>query len=68
MHIHDAHRIALLVVCLRRETEIKPSRKKQHCDAGKPGQHPGHERQESGWIGEVADFGNGKAVVSHDAF
>src|SRR3546814_13454300 len=61
MDIHDPHRLALLVISLGREAEIKADRKKADRQTAQPGDDPPGKGQKARRIGEVAEFGTGEA-------
>src|SRR3546814_20496201 len=61
MDIHDPHRLALLVISLGREAEIKADRKKADRQTAQPGDDPPGKGQKARRIGEVAECGNGEA-------
>ncbi len=66
MHIHDTHRLALLVVAFGGKGEPEPSREDEQRESGKPGQHAIRQRQEPGRVGEIAEFAYGQAAFTHD--
>ena len=56
MHIHDAHRLALLVIAVGGEGEIEADRKQHRRQSAKPRQDARRQAQKPGGVGKVAEF------------
>ncbi|MNE83980.1 hypothetical protein D3C80_1808450 [compost metagenome] len=66
MHIHDAHRLALLVIAFRRERQPEADDEEKRRQRGKPRQHAIGQRQKPRRVGEIAELADGQAVFTHD--